>query len=380
MMKYILIPFLFLAGFSPVLGQSVVKEYYFHDLKGMEDSTGVTHLFYRILKDSEYLCDEGGYDRYLKNERNDIYHFDTSVKSDSLLFRDHFQEWCIEGGMSEGYRISTYAFLNNDINTWVRGETWPSEPSSALSSYDSFENDNYISLGFDEPQRIFQTGNSDSILVGFPSHINKTVVIPSNSEKWPDPLDISSELPESLRFINQNVVAMSPYSDSVYFSVGYPFQSSYLYKSINYGKSYAPVDTLITWDSNVQLFFDKDSTHIYAVTSTEIALSQKLGEPGSWEVIDIQGSSNGEKILSVSKTNSGNLFVSDSTSILFSENYGESFSELLSVEHKITGLYKKPNSELLYVLTTNELLEVNTKTKARTSLKQLPVSNEPKPS
>ncbi|MEX0846027.1 MAG: T9SS type A sorting domain-containing protein, partial [Balneolaceae bacterium] len=44
------------------------------------------------------------------------------------------------------------------------------------------------------------------------------------------------------------------------------------------------------------------------------------------------------------------------------------------------GLYKKPDSDILYVLTRKELLEVNTQTKQTTSLKQLPVSNEQLPS
>ena len=46
------------------------------------------------------------------------------------------------------------------------------------------------------------------------------------------------------------------------------------------------------------------------------------------------------------------------------------------MDYRITGLYKKPNSEILYVLTTDELFEVNTESKEITSLKKLPVSSE----
>lgn len=111
-----------------------------------------------------------------------------------------------------------------------------------------------------------------------------------------------------------------------------------------------------------------------------VALSDNFGNPDSWKLQKIQYSHKGKKFLSIDPSTSGNLFVSDSTSILFSENHGNSFSELFSVEHQITGLYKKPNSNLLYVLTRKELLEVNTETKETTSLKKIPVSNEPEPS
>ncbi|MEQ9308498.1 MAG: T9SS type A sorting domain-containing protein [Balneolaceae bacterium] len=46
------------------------------------------------------------------------------------------------------------------------------------------------------------------------------------------------------------------------------------------------------------------------------------------------------------------------------------------MDSRITGLYKKPNSDILYVLTTVELFEVNTSTVEKVSLKKLPVSNE----
>jgi|AntRauTorckE6833_2_1112554.scaffolds.fasta_scaffold10469_2 hypothetical protein len=46
MIKYFFTSFLFFAGISSVvLAQSEVKVTYFHKLKAMEDSKGVTHLF-----------------------------------------------------------------------------------------------------------------------------------------------------------------------------------------------------------------------------------------------------------------------------------------------------------------------------------------------
>lgn len=376
MMKYIFIPLFCLVGISSGFGQSDIKEAYFHELRGMEDSSEVTHLFYRMYKKSEYFCDEGGYERYLDSQNNHLYHFNASMRSDSIFFRDSYSEWCIEGGMSEGSHVNSYIFLNNDLNKWIIGETSvTTDPAGGLMSYNSLEGGNYFSTGFFGPQKILQAGTSDTILVGINSDLNRTLRLSSNSENWPDYFFPGEEMPDSLT-VDKNVLAVSPYSDSVYFATTIP----YLYKSTNYGKSYTLIDTVYSWDFDDQLLFSNDSTHIYSMAPSGVALSDNFGNPDSWKLQKIQYSHKGKKFLSIDPSTSGNLFVSDSTSILFSENHGNSFSELFSVEHQITGLYKKPNSNLLYVLTRKELLEVNTETKETTSLKKIPVSNEPEPS
>jgi len=48
--------------------------------------------------------------------------------------------------------------------------------------------------------------------------------------------------------------------------------------------------------------------------------------------------------------------------------------EILEFENEVTGLYKKPNSEILYVLTKTDLYKVENG--QPTSIKQVPVSNE----
>ena len=70
---------------------------------------------------------------------------------------------------------------------------------------------------------------------------------------------------------------------------------------------------------------------------------------------------------STDDSNLGYIYLSDSTDVLFSSSYGDSFSSLFTTEYKITGLYKKPDSDILYVLTKEELLEVNTETGESTS-------------
>ena len=51
--------------------------------------------------------------------------------------------------------------------------------------------------------------------------------------------------------------------------------------------------------------------------------------------------------------------------------------EILEFEEEVTGLYKKPNSNILYVLTKTDLYKVENG--QPTSIKQVPVSNEDTP-
>ena len=132
--------------------------------------------------------------------------------------------------------------------------------------------------------------------------------------------------------------------------------------------------------------FDPDSTTFYLkrkVTHSVINLSNdflfRLQLENENSTIDTLRIDKKPFFISTDDTNTGHLYVSDSTDVLFSDNYGESFSTLFTIEHEITGLYKKPESNILYVLTRKELLEVDVETGESTSLKQLPVTNEQEP-
>jgi hypothetical protein len=151
------------------------------------------------------------------------------------------------------------------------------------------------------------------------------------------------------------------------------FRDSSLYRSEHSFKNFSKVSSEKFTRS---LTFDGDNSHIYSFTDGGIFRSNELGASGTWNFVEIDFQTTAPKYSTITEDSPGEIILSDSTAILFSENHGDSFSELLSVEHQITGLYKKPNSDILYVLTKEELLEVNTETKTSTSLKQLPVSSE----
>src|SRR5690554_4383024 len=79
---------LFLHFFTFLLFASVTaQEKYFHELRGMEDSSGVTHLFYRMYESQSTTCsDMDGYTSEVKKVTDPVYHFDTSTSADSVEF------------------------------------------------------------------------------------------------------------------------------------------------------------------------------------------------------------------------------------------------------------------------------------------------------
>jgi hypothetical protein len=110
------------------------------------------------------------------------------------------------------------------------------------------------------------------------------------------------------------------------------------------------------------------------LTNNELIRSNNFGEPQSWLELQIPDSISSPDNLTLDNSISGKLFISGSSSVYHSSDYGASFDMLLEFDSQITGLYKKPNSNILYVLTKTDLYKVENG--QPTSIKQVPVSNE----
>jgi hypothetical protein len=364
-----------------VFGQTTVKEAYFHELRGMEDSSGVTHLFYRMYKKTEGQCSENNGGQSLINWSNNINHFDTEAKLDTVKFNDYFNyyPWCVDG-MYTSKSIFDFTFIDQDPKKWIKGEVSGTRYSiidykgqfiefflpvptktKSISRYQEYF-----------PRRFFLSNSQDSLFIN--TDFAGALKFPGNSNDWPNFEDFEEyqNYTDSVA-IEWDIIAQHPFYDSLYFARGMEFRDSSLYRSEHSFKNFSKVSSEKFTRS---LTFDGDNSHIYSFTDGGIFRSNELGASGTWNFVEIDFQTTAPKYSTITEDSPGEIILSDSTAILFSENHGDSFSELLSVEHQITGLYKKPNSDILYVLTKEELLEVNTETKTSTSLKQLPVSSE----
>ncbi|WP_083909842.1 T9SS type A sorting domain-containing protein [Gracilimonas tropica] len=378
MMKYILISFLCLTGVSSVFGQSKIKEAYFHELRGMEDSSGVTHLFYRMYKKTEGQCSENNGGQTLISWSNNIYHFDAEAKSDSIKFKDYYSPWCIDG-MYNSEGINDYDFYENDPKKWVISSSF--EYNHGVGDYLGNSLNFEIPIAIKQsrqnsyqeyfPLNFYLSPNQDTL---FMDSDGTTIPFPGDGQKWPEFKDYDGFIryADSLSF-DFEMLGIHPAIDSLYFSRG---PKGELFRSETYSGTFTKVGTI----GLNEIVFGADDLHMYYVHNSGISRSDSLGVSGSWESSEIDFATSSQKFLTIDSKKPGALYVSDSTSILYSLNFGDSFTSLTSVLDEVTGLYKKPDSDILYVLTREELLEVNTETKETTSLKKLPVSNESEPS
>ncbi len=374
MKKFLLLPLLVLI---PLL--SSAQEKYFHDLKGMEDSEGVTQLFYRLYEYKVFDClnSEGKYMYSVNPHSNNVFHLNTQASSDSLKFRDYFDPGCFDriSSLSSG----SIDFYNNNPDEWL-------VETSSWGCYWRISNkqDDFIPLfapciavkrkAYAKSERhnegsFFLSPNSDSLYIKWIDGV--TIPLGGNPETWPsfgqDGKGFESFI-DSVK-IPYDLIAIHPVTDSLYYAID---NTGKLYLSEYYSSSFTMADSSSQFS---ELFFDSDNAHIYSLDrDNDLLVSNNLGRKGSWTIQNLPSET---KFIENNRGVSGNILSADTTHIYVSNDYGATFSLFLETEHKITGLYKKPNSEILYVLTTDELLIVENG-KAST-LKELPVSNESEP-
>ena len=360
-----------------LLSSLSAQEKYFHELKGIEDSTGVTHLFYRMYEESTFQCSESNGGHILTSTKNHIHHLDIFSKSDSVKFEDYYSPWCLEG-IADSERIIDYDFYHKNPNKWIISSSFEYSVGVGdyLKNYLSFHIPIIVKQSHQKhsqdyiPRELYLSPAGDSL---FLDSKGISIPFPGNGEQWPefDSYEEFKNYADSLSF-NLEILAIHPAIDSLYYARD---AGGNLYKSENYSGNFNLSDS----SYHREVKFDTDTLHIYSLTSSGLLRSDNLGELNSWELMGIDFKYSAPRFFTVDNSLSGQLFISDSTDILFSDNHGNSFSSLFSTESEITGLYKKPDSDLLYVLTKEELLELNTETKEIKSLKKLPVSMEQDP-
>ena len=81
-----------------------------------------------------------------------------------------------------------------------------------------------------------------------------------------------------------------------------------------------------------------------------------------------------ELFISVDYSQSGVIYLADRKNIYASKNYGESFDLYKMIDRNIVGIYKKPNSNILYAATKYDLYEITPDT--INTIKHLPINPE----
>ena len=360
------------------------QEKYFHELRGLEDSTGTTHLFYRMYEKSTgtYTCN--GQDEYTSySYHDDINHFNTSTLKDSVIFEDFF----LDGGCT-GWNytkdVSNFEFYESDPNKWV---TSGRDDCAGLYINDYLDRSSFISVGCitkTVPNWSSDLTRDFPLLLGasgdtlYQAFFDRTFKFEITDNFHPTVVEgefFDEELLDSM-VLPYNIRSIHPAVDSIFYALG---ANSELLMSTRFGSTFFLADTL---GATSFLAFDADSTIIYSINTLKVGdeyirrlkRSDNFGHAESWSILNLADTFSSLKFINTDSETPGHLFVSNSSNIYESTNFGETFVPLFETDDEIKGVYHKPNSAIVYILTDRELIQLENQTSI--ILNTIPVSNE----
>ena len=333
MKKIFLLTLLFL--FSNSFNLFAQQHYYtFSELKGMEDNDNNTHLFYRL-----YTYQSRGpiLDDYSENS---IYHLDLGNNKDTLFL--------FSGGTvsSNNNIIVDLDFWNNNVAEYiVLGAYCGVDCDAYIRRFDE-ESPSYIEYGFGNNIEISK--QNDSLVF---ATVNYNLKSTDGGRNW-------AVFDSSYR----NFISVNPYNDDI-------FTGDYngIFKSTDGGLNFSKVDAF-AYSYSSKFFYDKDSIHIYNLLDNRLRVSDTKGNAFSWTG---RYSSSNPIYVSVDYSKPGSIYLADWKYIYHSTDYGVTFSEYKTLDRRVVGIYKKPNSDKLYAATKYDLYEITPDTTV--TLKHLPL-------
>ncbi len=318
----------------------------FSELKGFEDQSANTHLFYRTYQEiqnpEELQID------------NILYHWDLINNIDTLFF-DAYQ--IIPNDITQiGYTIDIpgYDFWNLNPDKYIYSVLEITMDPIGYIYRSDYQNPTYQNLW--APRYLYISKQDTSIVIADAGSVIRST---DGGFNWNQGAEFDFN-------------SMSPFNDNILFGTRFHL----LVKSTDRGSSFYPVDTAGYWDRDYNsLYFDQDAQHIYAVynwpfenrlTTSKLIVSNNIGEPFSW---NLKAEYNGPVLFTYDPDITGNIFVANYNSIYYSSDYGNSFSTLYHFDERVTGIYKKPGTEKLYIATRYHIYELENNT--LTTLKEL---------
>jgi hypothetical protein len=340
--------FLFICCLTNNFSQTNVSPQ-FSELKGMEDQLGNTHLFYRVY--TSYTNDPF----YIMT--NDIYHFDLTTFSDSLFLEEYSHS---DPVMSYFRLVKDYTFWNDDFAKFIFcGSMGSWEPGPYIKRFDTPYNElNFICC---EVNQVDISSFDDSLIYAGGYLYN---VAQSNSIRSHDGGFTWETVNDTLVFLSLN-----PYDDNLMF---FENLSGYIYRSIDATNSFHLVDVMNESGFSDSFLYDTDQLHIYRIYSEKtLRASPNKGEAFSWQT---KYSSDSKIFISNDESVSGTIYLADKKNILVSTDFGNNFSFYKTLERKIVGIYKKPNSNKLYAASRYKIYEITSDTVQ--VIKSLPIPEE----
>ena len=322
---------------------------YISDLRGLEDSQNNTHLFYRYFYPSTTCWSKS------------IYHFDVENAIDTFFISDNGYQVIPEWGCQGDYVID-YEFFNNDPSKFIYcGYNLDIDPVALLRRYDGD-----IQL---------QAFALDEIEI---SKQNENLVYVSAGPGFFKSIDggYNFELNDSMQFIDESIISLSKTNDTQIYGIN----DSKLVRSENDGLSYYIVDDSF-WRNDAELFYDNDQSHIYGRSVgynysthsyfSKIYVSNDNGNPYSWSTLVEY---DGKAWFTIDENNAGENYYSTGKRIFKSTDFGATYNLYKELDMKVTGLYKKSGTNILYASSPLKIYEITPDT--INVIKTLPIPQE----
>ena len=306
------------------------------ELRGLEDSLGNTHLFYRYVYPTTNC--------WLKS----IYHFDIHNNIDTLFIRDESNYSYPYG--CYGISYNDYEFYSDDPTRYICvGSDYNVDLWVAILRYDGMVHSDISGAYASEVE--ISTQNEDHLFMV----VNESRLYSSTDGglNWTFNLD-------SISLIDYAMISLSKNNDSHIYGIN----DNKLVRSEDDGYSYIIVDDL-QWDNNSELYYDPDGVHIYGVSnfynyqtsssSSNIYVSSDNGNPFTWTNVNTQ---NLPISFTHDETQSGEVYYSYQRNIYKSLDYGNTFELYKQLDRNITGLYKKSGTDILYASTPLKIYDI----------------------
>lgn len=242
---------------------------------------------------------------------------------------------------TEGKAINDYEFFPNDsvnfmnvgneINVDFWGTIYRNDSLSFSIPFDMVK----VDISKQNPQKVFVGADYNYLLRSFDG--GYTFLMDSSKQF--------------------TMLSLSFFNDNIIFGLE---SLNRLIKSFDGGNSSVLVDTSKIDDVfNSKFLYDSDQQHIYRVNRSYdkyvFSVSDNAGNQFSW-IKTFE--SNLPIYISIDTSLSGVIFLSTGRYIYKSNDYGLTFQVYNTLDNKITGIYKKPNSDILFASTKYEIYKI----------------------
>ena len=234
----------------------------------------------------------------------------------------------------------------------------------SVQDFEYFPDDtlNFINCGFGmEPDNYGFVAYNDSSVSGFQSaflYVDISGQDPSRTFAGDGMLNRSFDggltYPED-SILNFHMISVSDFNDNEIYGID---GQKNLIKSIDGGHSSIVVDNIPVYEEiyfHLEFFYDQDQSHIYRINksgSYNLYVSSGNGNPYTW---DLKSQYPEPFVFANDPSASGICYLGYYYHLYMSTDYAGSFSQYYHFDERITGIYPKPDTQILYVATQYHL-------------------------